>query len=827
MDYKDYLSKMQDDLNKRTKDILEQSQYKVDSILNKSHPDKFGKETPVKLDRLVKDERLEAASQAKLGTFEKLYNTNYVADSKVPMYGYDDIDYASLVNLLASALELELNMSLYQVIRQQEGIQMPENAFKSTQRKVIRVNRLDINLGESSQMYGALIELFDRYRETIGKYVDNPSEFIVSLEQIKDVRNDANHTVTIKKNRFLDFYQTYSRLFNQNIGKLLALKANLKEQKKSWRHESYSCIGAYDASEDDYIKGLANGISTNKKETPGIIFTDTRKLALKYEGNINIESGGETYKLAGTINTWLCDHAAKLQSLGINYSVLDLSDGYYDYILNERNDWKAYLDILDDISKKLAIDGNHPAALFIIGGTDVIPMPQFHNPGHSPEDEAQGLHYLDSTVDSDFPYSYSAEAIKVTAKGELSLDTLSHEIASPRFYVGRLPLESGYITTSIKDDLKAYLDRSVAAFASGGMQIQSPLMTTCKNAIKVGSIMTEGIPLSLTTALPDDMQAGQMVTSPSLSLGGSFAEYGSDSYKSVLAKTDMLLFLLHGGGHPSSGSYIGDYCDADNHRIQPTAYSPELLQYGRVQCIATVSCFGAKFIGYSREYSLLLSSIYKDTLSFMGSSRCAFGAFDDNFEKSGIQTPLFSIRMMNSYLQYLFSGIQGGEALAKAKIRYISDVTSWKISDNLPVALTTILEFNYYGDPMLWMKPKISVSATYGVKETFNRSEAVKGDKWSVDYEPVSNSGEQTGLLARIRSIVDRNFEEIHSVISEKLYKEFGLEPREFYGAHKYSTKCGEAGYSLRYRHIEGEFYTDTFVKTDLKGNVINVYHTY
>ena len=128
---------------------------------------------------------------------------------------------------------------------------------------------------------------------------------------------------------------------------------------------------------------------------------------------------------------------------------------------------------------------------------------------------------------------------------------------------------------------------------------------------------------------------------------------------------------------------------------------------------------------------------------------------------------------------------------------------------------------------MLWMKPKISVPATYGVKETFNRSEAVKGDKWSVDYEPVGKDSGQTGLLARIRSMVDRNFEEIHSTISDKLYKEFGLEPREFYGAHKYSTKCGETGYSLQYRHTEGVFYTDTFVKTDLKGNVISMYHTY
>lgn len=831
MDYKDYISKMQADLNKKTKDILEQSQNRVDSILNKSNPDKVDHKTPYKLESLVKDDRLEPASQAKLGTFERLYNANYVADSKVPMYGYEDIDYASLVNLLASALELELNMSLYQIIRQHAGIQMPENAFKDAGKLEINVNGLDINLGKSKQMYGALIALFKRYRDVIGQYVDNQGDFINSLSMVADVRNDANHTVMIEKERFLDFYQTYSLLFNHNIGKLLTLKANLKEQKTIRNHKTYSSVGTYDAADDDYIKGIAKGICTNKKETPGIILTDTRKLALKYEGEINVESGNKVFSIASKIHSWLRDYADKLKEMGITYSVLDLADGCYDYILNERNDWKSYLDILDDLSKKLEIDGEHPTALFIIGGTDVIPMPQFHNPGHSPMSEAQSLDVLDSTVDADLPYSYSSDAIKVTAKGELSLDALSHEIMTPRFYVGRLPLESGFVKTSIKDDLLSYLDRALAEYSKGGMQVEAPLMTTCRRTIKVGSYMTENLPLSISTALPDDMQAGRMVTSPSLSIEndsrGKFQEYGLEHYKSALSQSDMLIFLLHGGGHPSSGSYVGDYIDSENNRILPTAYNPELLRYGNIKCIATVSCFGAKYIGYSREYSTLLSSIYKDTLSFMGSSRSAYGDFDDSLERRGATTPSCSVRMMRLYLQLLFSGIQGGEALSKAKAQYINGVTSWQIPDELPLGLTTILEFNYYGDPLLWMKPKITVPASYGVKETFNRSEAVKGDKWSVDYEPVGNSGERAGLLSRIRSMVDRNFEDIHSAISEKLYKEYGLEPREFYGAHKYSTKCGETGYSLQYRHTEGEFHTDTFVKTDLSGKVISIYHTY
>lgn len=772
-------------------------------------------ESPYKIDRLIKDDRLESDSQAKIGTFEKLYCTNYISDSKVTMYGYDDIDYASLVSLLAAALELELNMSLYQVIRKSAGIPIPEKAFKDTKEKEIKTKGLAVNVGKASQMYGALIELFSLFRDVVSQYVGNTEEFLESLKSVAKIRNEANHRLMIEKDAFLEFYRTYSCLFNKTIGKLLDLKTSLKEQEKGHGHKSYADAGTYASSED------------TKDISAGVIFTDSRKLAVKYEGEINYSVSKGVRSYSEKINSWLQNYAKQLQALGINYTVLDLADGHYDYILDERNDWRAHLDILDKQCKKLNIDGEHPAALFIIGGTDVIPMPQFHNPGQNPVNEAQHIDWLDNTVDADFPYSYPAGAVKVTAKGELSLDALSQEIMKPRFHVGRLPLESGYVKTSMENDLKSYLERALSAYADGGIQVDSPLMTTCRRAMKVGTYMTEGLPLSVKTAMPDTMQAGQMITSPQLSLKAE-KEFGADHFKSALSQSDMLIFLLHGGGGPTSGSYAGDYIDETNRRIMPVAYDPSLLQFGQAKCIATVCCFGAKYIGYSREVSTLLGSIYKDTLSFMGSSRSAYGVFDDTLGNGIEDTSFYSVRLMRSYLQLLFAGIQGGEALTKAKTQYINGVVSQQVPDRIEQGLTTILEFNYYGDPLLWMKPRIPIPASYEVTEDFIRNEVVKEDKWSVDYEPVGKGiGQQVGLLERIRSIVDRSFEEIHSIVSDKLYKEFGLEPREFYGAHKYATKNGEKGYTLRYRHTEGDIYSDTFVKIDRKGKVLNMYHTY
>ena len=44
MDYKDYLAQMQDDLNKKTRDILEQNQNRIDSLLNQSNSKKSDKD---------------------------------------------------------------------------------------------------------------------------------------------------------------------------------------------------------------------------------------------------------------------------------------------------------------------------------------------------------------------------------------------------------------------------------------------------------------------------------------------------------------------------------------------------------------------------------------------------------------------------------------------------------------------------------------------------------------------------------------------------------------------------------------------------------------
>ena len=826
MDYNDFLSKIQNDVNKRTQEILDQCQRNTDVYSNSR-----------KMECLKRDSRLENATRTKIGTFEKLYQGTYESDSGIPMYGYDDLDYASLVNLLATALEIELNMSLYQSVRKEAGIEMPANAWKDCGHKDIYVSGRAVNVGKASQMYGALIDLFRKFRDTTAVIVGNPDEFLKSLEKIANVRNRASHKDMIGSSEFVAFYSEYASLFNGYISRLMDLKVSFRRSPSDYSAITYGNYVKYDSASDDYIQGLKKATSARRKVQSGIIFTDTRKLALKYYGQDKVRQDDAVYSASAGIRNALVEYARKMEQYGNHYSVLDLGTGEYDYILDVRNDIHAYLDILDNVCDRYGVSKDSPHALFIIGGQDVIPMGRFHNPGQIPEEEAIDSNAQDNTVDTDLPYAYPSKATRLTPKGDFSLDALVGYMNNPRFMVGRLPLENGYMKTSFDDDVLSYLNRSLKAYSDGGMEIKSTLMTTCRNAVNVGSFMIQDIPVQTHDDSPEDLAVNDMITSPSLSLENNpdagYTKNGVSTFSSKVSQADMLVFLLHGSGKPSSSHYYGDYTDEHGCRVQPIAFSPEILSYGCIKNIATVSCFGAKFIDYDRKTSTLLSAIYKDTLCFMGSSRSAYGDFDDTLEsvrkEESDVLPRFSVRLMNYYLHLLFSGIPGGEALSRAKIKYIEGVLSGKFMEAIPQGLTTVLEFNFFGDPTLYMQPRITVPERFSSKPVDIPEYRCDGDAWVNEYEamaiPGSESGE--GLLGHIRGLVDYSFKQIHAAITEKLYKEMGIPPRELLTVNKFKSKDGKSGYNFCYRHKSGDLASDTIVTTDLSGKISDIYYTY
>ena len=130
--------------------------------------------------RLILDRRLEESCKSKIGTFETIYNETFVEDTGMPIasYGFCDLDYSPLVSLLVSILEIELNLSVYQCIRQRHGIDLKQFFDKKTTGRRIHVGDKVIELGESKQMLRTIHLLIIKERDYLSKYIKDIEAFI-------------------------------------------------------------------------------------------------------------------------------------------------------------------------------------------------------------------------------------------------------------------------------------------------------------------------------------------------------------------------------------------------------------------------------------------------------------------------------------------------------------------------------------------------------------------------------------------------------------------------------------------------------------------------
>ena len=71
-------------------------------------------------------------------------------------------------------------------------------------------------------------------------------------------------------------------------------------------------------------------------------------------------------------------------------------------------------------------------------------------------------------------------------------------------------------------------------------------------------------------------------------------------YCKSLDNADMLMFNLHGA---DAKGMCGFYSEAE-------AFNPSLLSHGKARVFNTVACFGARYAGYDRNDSMLLSALY-------------------------------------------------------------------------------------------------------------------------------------------------------------------------------------------------------------------------
>ena len=793
MDINDYLAEFRQDWENQIQDIRRRNDEFLAALGNPAPESGLSRNIP----HLKKDDRLEDDTKSLIGTFEKLYDKVFLEDTRIPLYSYSDLSYSSLVLQLSSALEIELEHSAYQLTREIYGVKMPDY-FNRDSKETIRIqfNTAMVDFSRKScdcilnRLYPILYK--NKQHNLIKQHLPNVDEILAFLNGqslFKRLRNGAAHTEVITKEEFLKFYLQYTRFFNDNISILLAIKTH------------YGTI----AGKHSYGSGDLHAEKILKR---GIIFTDTRKLAIKYFGDDSRKD-----QIADCIQK---HYISPIAQFGIDYKLLDLSFCMSGQFQNNPS-WKDCLSNLDSFCMEHGINESVPCGLFIIGGQDVIPMPQIQNPsahrfsGLSPNDS------MEQDLESDMLYAYDRDAIQFHSSGLIKLKALLSQ--RPRFFVGRLPLENGRLVSSLENDLLSYFHRSVKAYSpvedagygSCGLKITAPVFTACERSSVVAESVSAGLPLKTLNHLPG-LTKHDIINSPSYQISPC-PDSGLQYCLQQQRDADMLIFILHGTPNPRYSQYYGESSDAAE---KPIAFIPDIFEKGKALIVAGICCWGARFIGYSRKESPLLTAIYNNTLLFTGACRSAFGGFDDFFQRD--RRAHCAEMLLQYYLRYLLQGHDAGKALAAAKTVYFSHYAQEDGYDN---AATTILEFNLFGDPLLHIRPLLPVETAPALTLVTDCDEIIET---SQIYNRCSTA---SSVLDEVRELVDNNFKKIRHEITEHLYKYYRIDPYSLYTGHKYITRSGKKGFILRYRTTDEILISDTIVHTDEQGSILSIARSY
>lgn len=506
-----------------------------------------------------------------------------------------------------------------------------------------------------------------------------------------------------------------------------------------------------------------------------IIFTDSKRLADKYrvcqQDVLNIISSNLLYRKEH--DTFLLDAV------------------YYKEELNLYNSWSGYKFILQDFIKGMGLEESPSLSLFILGGDDVIPMPRVPNPLG-----------CEKSIQADFLYCFKEESIE-------EID-YNHAICN----VGRLPMENGLMPRSLEDDLQSYFNLC-SMFYTSYIEVNSVLMTSTQSWIPASNEMVRNLPI-IKPKYVFGATKECMYISPELSIDNTAA---ITQYKKDLEDADMLVFNLHGTNIHRHASFYGEGINGHN---TPEVFDIEKLKHSRARIFNTVACYGGRFIGYNRTESMLLSAIYGGgVLLYAGSCVSALGrsgkkhiAVNDILMPTGM-----SESFMKLYSLYLFSGVSAGEAFLKAKCDYFNTCRN---IDSDECALATILMFNLFGMPYLYVRPqKNIITEACGIKHI----RPVPSEK-PVYKKVYVKEGGKYDLLGELRKKVNENLLRIHNIVRKQLYNYWEVESSDLYSVEEIYKTGVQDGFRFIYKDIKAEYIDKSiWIYTDINGKVQDVIH--
>ncbi len=515
----------------------------------------------------------------------------------------------------------------------------------------------------------------------------------------------------------------------------------------------------------------------------GYIFTNLHALSTK--------SGVDILTLKALIEKFISWRSRQ----GINYLLLDASDynSPFDCVnecrLTPDNNWHMHQQLLSDrYSYDVDHCGSDISYLLIIGGHDIIPMPKVGE--HCCEQEDQ--------IDSDFPYSM----LYGKKTEDMLLDRTLFQVPQ-MLYVGRVPLSTNRY--EVYRDLEKFIDRTITVAQNG---IPDPYMygQVDPHWKMISSVVAEEFIKSRRIfSLPSD---NEDYNYQSLALTPHVDTENISEFFNPQAS--FYFFNMHGSNAPQSPYFYGQAMDS---RSMTSGVSPnELASTQKNNLVVTEACYGARFIGYGKEGSMLLSAIGNgNTVLYLGSSRIAFGSLDIGFcgESSLSNADLIAKIFINSML----AGYSAGQSLFLARRRVFE-------SDGIcsHTSPTTVTEFNLFGDPSLHIygvKGSISSSKKILREPIYNNNCPIK-----VDARKIFGSSIMGGsILDLVRLQVDSNFRKIRQAIETHLYSMYKIRPKQLNSVYHCKSATNES-YSYNYSDENNDI---VVVEIDKQGNITKV----
>ncbi len=525
----------------------------------------------------------------------------------------------------------------------------------------------------------------------------------------------------------------------------------------------------------------------------GIVFTDSRALSQKFQ--IPQEN------VLSAINQFIEDS----RKIGREWILLDISSNPR-YNLERDKSWLSYQKFLYDACKENNWQTDISTNLLIIGGNDVIAVPQ----------KVFEVNLLDLKAEIDmlycFPYGFDL-------KGELShwinvrqvYD--SREISKilsdgARFNVARIPLPDGLMNGEydFKRTLPTYLAKATDSRNLYGLS--NVCFSSAKSFETASDNMAKGLPL-INQKSPSVYSPNGVYRSPYIDVTkGCPVEQPSQAYFKDLKNADMLLFNCHGNDVPSQSSY-GDV-DPDT-QIWYTAFDTHIPDDSdRSILTLTCACWGARYMHYSEDTSILLKSIYKSSvLNFVGSSTIAWGS----------ENGAYSEVLLRLYVDYLVKGYTAGEAFLRAKLEYFARFNEYKEGCDLDTMYLTIAEFNLFGDPKIVYQTagEWDEMTSRWIKEGWNKASVSGKAYYSSGVTAVLDS-----VYESARFSVDSALANIDLWLRQHIEQVFSIKNLRLKGLMKKKLNGEETGYKFYYSYNTGR---EGFIMaiTDKNGESIDI----